>query len=297
MRLPIARPAGAPALSAALLLLAATAVSAQDAPPPDVRGTIVEARTGEPMPGVMIRLVREGDPDDVLEIASTDAEGRWEIRLRLDEDPGPVVVEAEALGHLSVRSEPFRLESGETVDAPELQVEPDPVELDALEVRGERRWWQHRHPRDIVRDRQLLGRGTFIPGVVLGRVETRSAAEAIAELVDDLEVEYNRRGTPTLRSARVGDCPIVLVNGWRVDPNQSTFSLGLSGPDEIGVVEYYPSYTDVPEDLRRRIALEVDRAGGRGERTLRAAFYDEESCGVVNVWRWSEWNRGRGGGN
>ncbi|TVP78933.1 MAG: carboxypeptidase regulatory-like domain-containing protein [Gemmatimonadales bacterium] len=282
-------------LGLALLMGTLPAPSAgQDAPPPDILGVVVEARTGEPMPGVMIRLMVDDEDGEVLEIASSDAEGRWEIRLRLDEDPGPLVIEARALGHLTARSNPFRLApEGETVEVPELRIEPDPVELEALEVRGQRRWWQLRHPRDIVRDRQLEGRGIFIPGAVLQQADRPSAAEAISDLVDGLDVEYTNRGVPALRWARAGDiCPMVMVNEWVVDSDEA-FDLGSMDPREIAVVEFYESYQDLPEDLRRRLAQEL--GSDQVLRPLREATTDQERCPVINIWRWSEWNRGMGG--
>ncbi|TVP78934.1 MAG: carboxypeptidase regulatory-like domain-containing protein [Gemmatimonadales bacterium] len=279
-------------LGLALLMGTLPAPSAgQDAPPPDILGVVVEARTGEPMPGVMIRLMVDDEDGEVLEIASSDAEGRWEIRLRLDEDPGPLVIEARALGHLTARSNPFRLApEGETVEVPELRIEPDPVELEALEVRGQRRWWQLRHPRDIVRDRQLEGRGIFIPGAVLQQTGLPSSAEAIADLVDGLHLDRTSRGVAFFQSARAGGvCPTVMVNEWIVGHprlaelqgmDDFAFGLGSMDPRDIAVVEFYESYRDVPEDLQRTLAL--------ADLSARQA-----RCPVVNVWRWSEWNRDR----
>lgn len=241
---------------------------------PIVTGTVVDVRTREPVSNAVVRLVNAAD-SSVLGAGWTDQAGRYAIPLFLDEgeDPGELVVEAGSLGYTLATSQAFRLRPGRMTAVAQISLRPEPVVLDPLIVTPERRsWTQLPPPRELVRRRQLEGRGIFIPGAMVENAGARSIPEFIAERVDGIEVEFPRGG-PELQSTFYPRCVTVLVNEW---PPMIGFSLGVIRARDVGALEVYRTWFDVPDNLQNRI-IQLGR---------------EPRCTVVNVWLWNAWNIG-----
>jgi len=279
-----AAPALLPAVVALawLALAAPSPLSAQGAassienhPGPVVTGEVVDLQTRRPVPNAAVRLVTAAD-SAILGAGWTDQAGRYVIPLFLDEgeDPGALVVEAGSLGYVLTTSGPFRLRPGRVTAVPRISLRPEPMVLDTIAVAPERRsWTQLPPPRELVRRRQLEGRGIFIPGAMVENASARSIPEFLADRVDGLEVEFTG-GTPRLRTTFYPRCIHVLVNEW-----PPTVGLDRISGRDVGALEVYRTWSDVPENLRIRIAQLVSL-----RRDIR--------CTVVNVWLWNVWNVG-----
>ena len=97
-----------------------------------VRGQLLSGETGLPLEGAMILL--QG-PSGELGTVLSNASGRFMLRAP---GPGTYSVRADRIGHASTTSDPFPLSYGDTVDI-RLVAEVRAIELEALEVSGERR--------------------------------------------------------------------------------------------------------------------------------------------------------------
>jgi len=78
----------------------------------------------------------------------------------------------------------------------------------------------------------------------------------------------------------------MLVNEW---PASGSFRLDAVRKDQVGAVEVYNEWADVPDDLKVRVLQLVPSD----------APWDSVECTVVNVWLWNAWNEGNrppGGG-
>ncbi|MGW8266804.1 MAG: carboxypeptidase regulatory-like domain-containing protein [Longimicrobiales bacterium] len=97
-----------------------------------VRGQLLNGETGLPLEGAMIVL--QG-PSGELGTVLSNATGRFILQAP---GPGTYSIRADRIGHASTTSDLFRLSSGDTVDI-RLVAEVRAIELEALEVSGERR--------------------------------------------------------------------------------------------------------------------------------------------------------------
>jgi len=244
---------------------------------PVVTGEVVDLHTRRPVPNAAVRLVTAAD-SLVMGAGWTDQAGRYVIPLFLDdgEDPGDLVVEAGSLGYLLTTSAPFRLRPERLTSVPRISLPPEPVVLDTLAVEPERRRWNElAPPRERVRRRQLEGRGIFLPGALIESAQPASIPEFIAERVEGIEVHFPQ-GDPELLSTFYPRCLHVLVNEW---PARGAFSMDQVRVREVGALEVYRTWFDVPDDLQIRIAQVA---------SMDAQF----RCTVVNVWLWNAWNLG-----
>jgi len=96
-----------------------------------VRGQLLDGESGLPLEGAMIVL--QGPSGEMGRVLSN-AAGRFLLRAP---GAGTYSVRADRIGHRSTTSDPFPLSAGDTVDI-RLVAEVQAIELDALEVSGER---------------------------------------------------------------------------------------------------------------------------------------------------------------
>lgn len=237
-----------------------------------VEGRVVEASNGEPIAGIRVRLLTM-DGERNLTVSTTGRGGSY--RLEIDqhdaEEVGPVVVEAWGIGYDVVVSDPFELVAGTTISLPDLELNRDPFVLDTIRVEQERyRYRFEIPPRERVLERQLRGRGTFLAGATIDNLPEHRLDWAFANHVEGLHVHPLRGLEPE------DGCAVYLINQWPVPRNRL---LALSR-NRIGAMEVYLEFDDVPEELRHHVSR-VD---------------DTLTCGLINVWLWSEWNRGIDGG-
>lgn len=115
--------------------------------------------------------------------------------------------------------------------------------------------------------RQLEGRGTFLPGVVIEADPSYDLAEILVHRVDGLEF-MAERGRRVINSVRGNRCIRILVNEW----GQSSTALESIRTDRVGAVEVYLEFDDVPPDLQRHV--------------------HNQFCGVISIWLWDSWNIG-----
>lgn len=254
--------------------------------PRAVIGTVLDNSTQRPIAQAAVRLLTE-DGSRVLGGTYSDAQGRFTVLVFLPdgEDPGPVQVEAGTFGFVLYASRPFTLQPRGATVHPPIRLRPEPVRLDTLVVFSERRWWQLPPPREKVRRRQLEGKGTFFPGAIIGAAEERDLPSILEARVPGLLVMETASGME-LRSLIYPHCIYLLVNEW---PAIGSFRLDAVRKGEVGAVEVYAEWDDVPEDLKIRIFQVYES----GTRTFDAGSSDAGwACTVVNVWLWNAWNEG-----
>jgi Na+/proline symporter len=274
------------ALAAIGVMPGSLEAQAETRSPRAVTGTVVDNSTMRPISQAAVRL-RTAEGDQVLGGTFSDAQGRFTVLFFLPdgEDPGPVVIEAGTFGFVRHESEPFTLEPRGATVHPVIRLRPEAVRLDTLVVFSTRPWWQLPPPREIVRRRQLEGKGTFFPGAIIAAAEERDLPSILEARIPGLRVLE----TPTaivLRSLYYPYCIHMLVNEW---PASGSFRLDAVRKDQVGAVEVYNEWADVPNDLKVRV-LQLAPSD---------APWDSVECTVVNVWLWNAWNEGNrppGGG-
>ena len=113
----------------AQLAAACVALTPLDVAPQVVEGTVTEAGTRQPVPGVLVSIQREGTPPEVGR-AMTGPDGRFVIRLAR---AGSYVATAKRIGVRPVRTERFAVGDGARVTVT-LEVERVATPLSAVEV-------------------------------------------------------------------------------------------------------------------------------------------------------------------
>ncbi len=261
----------------ALLLLPAPSEAQDVERRPAVEGHIVEQGTQVPIPGAWVRIV-SADGEETLAAGSTEVDGRFHLPLHPEvaAHPGAVVLEAGTLGYQVGLSDPFHLDPDDVVTVPTLELEPSPFALDTIRVQTERRQQFEIPPRERVLNRQLQGRGTFLAGASVARLPERRMDWALANRVEEFVIDP-LRGLRVERTASNPDgCVGFMLNQWPVSRQEF-----LNEPrTNIGALEVYPEFDDIPQDLRFHVLNDMG----------------SNRCGLVNAWTWHEWNRGIDGG-
>ncbi len=248
-------------------------ITAPDPPnDPVVEGRVVAAGTLTPLAGAWVRLVT-ADGERRLATGTVGYNGRFRLALspELAQESAPVVLEAGLLGYRIGVSDPFQIDPEGVVEVPTIELAPAPFALDTIGVEVERRQQFEVPPRERLLNRQLRGRGTFLAGASVARLPEREMDWALAERIEEFFV-HPLFGLQVERSDSNPDgCVLFMLNQWPV--TRQTF---LNEPrTNIGALEVYPEFEDIPEDLRSHL---LDEGSTR--------------CGLVNAWTWSEWNRG-----
>ncbi|TVP57851.1 MAG: carboxypeptidase regulatory-like domain-containing protein [Gemmatimonadales bacterium] len=244
---------------------------------PRVEGRVIEAVSGEPLSAAAVRVVSE-DGQQVFGSGYTDDRGLYRLIILADADDlgVPVVVEAGRLGYRVSISEPFELDPDGVVTVPDLEVQPEPVMLDTLEVRRRAHWSYIAPPRERVLERQLQGQGTFLAGASINAARDRTITESIANRIEGVEFRGGARaGSGRLQSLLGRRCLVVLVNEWPAGHG----AINRLRREHIGAVEVYREWNEVPEELRHHI---LNQPGSSAP----------PLCGLVNIWLWDSWNRG-----
>ncbi|HST60707.1 MAG TPA: carboxypeptidase-like regulatory domain-containing protein [Longimicrobium sp.] len=112
----------------AVLMLIAAPAAAQT-----VAGRVVEAETGQPVPGAVVVLATPAGTRHAVALA--DAEGRYTLRARA---AGDYTVRAERVGFASSAPSPVRLDAGQTVQL-EVRAASVRITLEPVVARGRRR--------------------------------------------------------------------------------------------------------------------------------------------------------------
>jgi hypothetical protein len=290
MRIPL------PFTLAALLIPALPGLGTTPLHGQTLEGRIVDAETGDGVGGAFVELLTEDDQS--VSAAFTDRGGRFRLDIgaaTAASHEGDFFLMAGALGYGRGLWELSTLDFDGNNPLGDLAIEPVPIQLAPLEVEARRS--RLTPGREWVRQRQLLGRGTFYSGAVLAALEPPSLTAHLAQQVG-LRDRWDERGVASLVSDT--SCMLVFVNEW---PLNAASPAGISRP-RVGVpinqaaaigsrVESqnmgFPSLDDIP--LEWIAAVEVyhemrDVPPGRLQRTMGGRFH---ACAVVNLWTWDSW--------
>jgi hypothetical protein len=237
-----------------------------------IQGRIVDPVTGTPVPGAEVTIT--WTQGDYTKTETTNSLGRFRI---LSPWLGTFALQATALGYKSVRSDSLRIEPG-SLTVVELDMPPEPIDLDPLVVVAEPRVFQ----LDVngFYDRAEQGFGHFITPE---KIETRQPVGMVDILRDvpGLRVEPTAFGTQVLfrkttmnaqGGAETTCVPRLYVDGMVI--SQPTIAWGEEGalagifPDQlvslsaIAGIEVHTRATSIP----------LAYGGTQG------------SCGVILIW-------------
>ena len=253
-------------LGALLLAAGATGLSAQE--PVQVRGTVVDEQTGEPVPAVDI-VVRAAN-DRFIRSVVTDDEGRFRITVHYH--PG-IWLAASRIGYADNRT-PVLWFDDHTYYEVEIRLDPSAVLLAPLEVVSKSR--ERRSPILSGFDRRVRnGHGYYI---TRREIEERNATYVsdLLALVPGVRLQSSG-GAGTRRVVRMARsagraCPVQLfVDGMQVTRRQSA---GIGG-------EFYGVYVDdfvTPNSVE---GIEIYR----GLSTVPPEFLTPDAdCGVIAIW-------------
>jgi hypothetical protein len=254
-------------------------------------GRVVSAETQEGIENAFVELLDA----DVERLAGvfTDRSGRFRVQVPVPTDSLTLV--AGAIGYGSGSWAVPEAQENATIDLGTLELEIAPIALSPLELQVNRS--RLTPGSEWVRRRQLLGKGRFFSGAVLGVLEPRSLSFYLAEETE-MRVSYDMRGVPFLYNP-AADCTLVFVNEW---PMNAGVTAGIPRP-LIGVesIDRIPISTSLEDQylgfasldhipLERIAAIEVyeemrDVPPGR----LQFSTTGAHPCAIVNVWTWDSW--------
>lgn len=263
------------ALLAPLLLIGCLLIPGADgeAEAQTIRGTVVSGLDGSPLAQAAIQVRRADDPDRVVGDATSDERGEFTVWVR---EPGEFTVRVQSLGYADSETTGLVLEENE-VKTVEVRMNVDAIEIEGLEVVGERR-----EPGFMrgVRERQRAGFGTvytredleFRSGsAVQDILRTQPGMRVIRQIQNGLVGIQTGRAPPGLSR----ECfAAVYMDGVRVyDSSQPTTENVLDvldlRADEVEAMEVYRGVAQVPMEFS---ALGAD-------------------CGVVAVWTRRDFDR------
>lgn len=286
------------------ILLSAVALIPSSLTAQSIVGTVRTASGGQVVPVAIVSLVAI---DDVtLDFTTTDAEGRFRLVPPMD---GIFKVAVTRLGYRDERSDWIAVRGDETHRV-EIELTEAPIELDSLRVIAENDGVTPGQVKFM--RRRELGRGHFItaaeiraagsptlpdlirvlPDMYLdstGQVKSRaSQGNGEKGTVGCLRYVWNDFAVAESRALRV---QIEEVYGVRIDPltgaGEGTI-LEMIPVSSTAGIEVYPSYDDVPEELR------FFAWPPAGENDLTKG---PPSCGLVVIWDGGGWgNVPEGGG-
>lgn len=239
-----------------IMAVVATTLVVQPARAQDLVGRIIDADTGEPVPGVHVVLM--------------DTERREHGGVFSDDDGGFLLtvpgagdwrISATRIGYDGVVSDPFTVEAGERVEV-EFRLTVEPVSLDSLLVRLR----SLRPATEIDRFYERMERGGW--GRFISREDIdRTHPIRVTDLLSMKGGVQVVRGTgpgqrQTLRMSD-GCVPAVFIDGIqinRADPNESVDY--WVHPSSIEGIEIYPF------------------GGAFGP----PPYYDRRGCGMILIW-------------
>jgi hypothetical protein len=238
-----------------------------------LRGTVIDATTGQPIPNVAVQLV-----DGVRRVAETRTDSAGVFLMRTPA-PGDMVLAATRIGYRTTRRG-VRVSSTirESVTIP---LQPDAVKLDSIAVGAETGVLEDRLKAYL--HRRQLGAGYFLNEDRL-KTATGAPLSQLLRMVPGIEV--------TNRRTAFG--PLIFTNGNQIQNQLSPFRAQGSTPNSQRQIGPCPMqlYVDgrhfstqdmgidiiLPEDL---IGVEIFRSVAE----LPAEFGGIHArCGVVSVW-------------
>lgn len=226
---------------AAAALLCSSDLAAQQV----VRATVLDAVTGTPLAGALVRL--ETETGALSQAEFTDARGAVRLRYR---NPGRYLLSAERSGYDRTETRLLLRLDGDM--AAELRMRPSPLALDTLRVVAEATGPEV--GAETFRRRRSSGRGVFLDSAYVDQRDATWPGDFLRS-VPGIEVRLmSGRGgirRPTTRMG--GRCLSTLVNGlpyyggW---PGSRALEQTLQASNVVAV-EVYREYEEVPPELRR----------------------------------------------
>ncbi len=261
-----------------------------------ISGSLVDDRSSAPIPNAFVALTDFSGTNHG--VTTTNSEGRFRF-----EAPGPGIyqVSASRIGYATGRTEYIGLAVGQSENV-ELRLWDSPVILDSLRVIAENNGVTP--GRVKFERRRALGKGYFLTGKDF-EVAGYPPVEDLIRLLPDMTIDA-RGDVQSYASAGSGErgttgCMRWVWNDFAVHENaglmQTLEEMYSSEQGELGVgaqqvlniipatavsgVEVYPSYRDVPQELR----FLAWPPTGSSEAT-------EPPCGLVVIWDDGGWGSG-----
>jgi hypothetical protein len=240
------------AIVGAIALLASTAPLAAQT----IRGRVVDAATGEPVPQAVVTVLTPENRNAGR--ARTGADGTFAVELRA---PGTFRLRGERAGYQASNSRAMEVEVRETVEVT-LRVSPQAMQIEPLTVTG-----RVQPPRSRVLaangfyDREASGSGKFLRREDLDRHPERNMVHTLAR-VPGVELDVDRRGREivsftrgrmvgTVKRGQLGQrdiCyPQIYLDGSsvRYGPNDVQLD-NIINPNQVEAIEVYRSAAEIP---------------------------------------------------
>lgn len=264
-----------------------------------ITGTVTDARDGRPIPVAAVRLVAI---DEVtLEMTASDAEGRYRL---VPPTNGIFKVEVVRLGFREEQSDwiVIRDEESHRVD---FELSQAPIELDSLRVIAENDGITPGRVKFM--RRQALGRGHFITAAEIRAAGSPTLVDVIRilpEMYLDSSAQLKSRASAGNGERGTSGCVRFVWNDFAVAESEALMARlrevygvgfnGMTGGGEGAVlelipvsstagIEVYPSFDDVPQELRF-VAWPSNPPGA-------------PPCGLVVIWDGGGWGNVPEGGD
>lgn len=266
----------------------------------ELRGRVVDARSGQAVEQAIVEVFDQGDEKVGVGLAGRD--GRF--RIDLPEPGGPLHLTVWAMSYARVTVEDVYVNAYERLEIDDIRLDPTPIGLPGERVQVERSGLPP--GRELVRRRQLVNDGWFFSGAVIARDNPSSLTWYLSEATD-LPVTYSGRSVhrermrdlqrardpfilqrrpptelrtePMLQSPRASDnCLMVTVNHWPLGKSGYR-SLDDIPVEWIAAVEIYETPNDIPRE--KLIGLDPTMSPDPDP--------DWKACGLLNVWLWNSW--------
>jgi Carboxypeptidase regulatory-like domain/TonB-dependent Receptor Plug Domain len=241
-----------PAALAVALIAAAAPLSAQT-----IRGRVVDAATGGPVPRVGVTVLT---PENrAFGRARTGADGTFSVELR---GPGTFRLRGERAGYQASTSQPLTVAVREAVEVT-LRVSAQALQIEPLTVTG-----RVQPPRSRVLaqngfyDREAMGMGKFVRREDIDRHPEHNLVHTLAR-IPGVELDVDRHGREivtftrgrtvgTLKRGQQGvrdDCfPQIYLDGslMRYAPPNDVQLDDIISPSQIEAIEVYRSAAELP---------------------------------------------------
>jgi len=253
-----------------------------------IRGIVVDDTSLTPVPGALVRLVRDEEPDRGTE---TDDEGRFLLPALAGVE---YRLQVSRLGYETTLSRPLTVERGDTLTV-EFRVLPDAVLLDPITIVA-----RSRKGRDAFDRRSMeWDRGIFLSPAMVDSLSPHHPAELLKGLPKvDVRWGWGVSSTgmpgpmPSVRTGLGRGCMLYMVDFVPVNAEPwaegdwSGYQLSSLTGEDIVAAEVYRSVLEVPPELRRY----TDRMRAVwSPQSDRVGFQEDIHCGLTVFWTRVGW--------
>lgn len=229
------------------MMLLTCAASVRGAMGQTLRGQVLNAGTGRPVPDVAVVLLNR-DNRSLLRVL-TDADGRYVAQAP---EPGSYRLRFEIPGYRMTITELIALKRGETREFPAQLAPANAIALDTVVVAGQT---VPAHLLDFY-IRKSRGLGTFITPADLERLHPGEPSDVVRRL-EGFDVAYDESdpSRKLIKNRRFGGgrgrtCPpVIFVDGVYVGNSDSYDINSALWVDRLDAVESYPSAARIPVEF------------------------------------------------